>query len=129
MIFTAGIVPYLTDDDVVLFDDGFSRVGLFGGRIGFVRDGISFAWDFKPVPGRWTSLVFIGDAKGVELVADGASRGVSAGKKAQWPRRSAGYGQRMRSGRFWYNVGDGTKSDTIERGDPHLRDSVPQNNR
>ena len=73
--------PDRSGSDAVLFDDGFSKVRFFEGRIGFERDGVSFAYPFAPETGRWTQLVFIGDAKGVELMADGKSIGVSAGER------------------------------------------------
>ena len=73
--------PGAANGNATLFDDGFSKVRFFDGRIGFERDGASFAYDYSPKPGAWTKLTFVGDAKGVELIADGRSLGVSAGER------------------------------------------------
>lgn len=67
--------------NTVLFDDGFSQVRLFDGKIGFSRDGFSFAYEFSPKPRAWTSLTFVGDPGAVELIVDGKSYGRSSGER------------------------------------------------
>jgi hypothetical protein len=60
-------------------------VRFFDGNVGFARDGISHTYACKPEPGKWTLLVFSGDAKGVELIADGVRHPKSVGvRKKKW---------------------------------------------
>lgn len=83
------VQPSRADCNDVLFDDGFSRVRFFDGCVGFERDGISHTYTCKPEPGKWTLLVFSGDAKGVELIADGARYPKSVGVRTKkWGKRS-----------------------------------------
>lgn len=79
--------PAKTNQTVRLFEDGFSTVSLQAGKIGFERDGASFFWNCMLPAGIWSALRFVGDSKGVELLVDGKSAGVSAGKRgysANW---------------------------------------------
>lgn len=77
--------PSRADSNDILFDDGFSCVRFFDGNVGFARDGISHTYACKPEPGKWTLLVFSGDAKGVELIADGVRHPKSVGvRKKKW---------------------------------------------
>lgn len=65
----------------VLFDDGYSRVGLYDGKIGFEREGFRHVWDCVPSVDRWSPLTFVGTSKGVSLSCDGRDFGFSEGAK------------------------------------------------
>jgi hexosaminidase len=80
--------PTRAGSNDVLFSDGFSSVRFFDGAVGFARDGITHTFACKPEPGKWTLLVFIGDAKGVELIADGVRHPKSVGVRTKKWRRS-----------------------------------------
>ena len=70
-------------EDMVLFDDGTSRVTLLGedagNRLAFSRDGYDHVFGARLFPWETRRVVFAGDAKGVTLTVDGRVAGSTQG--------------------------------------------------